>query len=190
MSCKIIKAGYASGAARNCADTVLSSVCFFLRLRRVPYQTCHSLLCNCSLLVPPWEAFGRMRSNRLTVLSISFAQKEDVSFLCTPKCHNGGGDSCAINGKEPLEAGVSAQWAGEERCHGAPLCSICCAGDRRQGGSLDATERCVVDSATVALSDTRHNAIILRRGCFFHSFSTFQFWPGLSPPLFSPMESP
>lgn len=111
-----------------------------------------------------------MRSNRLTVLSISFAQKEDVSFLCTPKCHNGGGDSCAINGKEPLEAGVSAQWAGEERCHGAPLCSICCAGDRRQGGSLDATERCVVDSATVALSDTRHNGIILRVGLFFPQF--------------------
>jgi hypothetical protein len=61
-----------------------------------------------------------MRSNRLTVLSISFAQKEDVSFLCTPKCHNGGGDSYTINCKEPLEAGVSAQWAGEERCHVVP----------------------------------------------------------------------
>ena len=60
-----------------------------------------------------------MRSNRLTVLSISFAQKEDVSFLCTPKCHNGGGDSCTINCKQSLETGVSAQWAGEERCHGA-----------------------------------------------------------------------
>jgi len=58
-------------------------------------------------------------------------------------------------------SGIVAPRAGEGGCHAA-LSFLSVAQEAvAKGRWLNTTERCVIDSARVPLSDTRHNAIIL-----------------------------